>query len=116
MAKKENQVKFPSKVTASSMIQYISEKNQIPRKLAKEIIDDVFNVVQAGVMNGDRVPVGKFGKMFIRVRPATKARKGRNPLTGQEMIIPPKKATKVPKFTFAKSFKEEALKAKVVKK
>jgi nucleoid DNA-binding protein len=116
MAKKEIQVKFPSKVTASSMVQYVAEKNQIPRKLAKEIIDDIFNVIQAGVMNGDRVPVGKFGKIFIRVRPATKARKGRNPLTGLEMTIPPKKATKVPKFTFAKSFKAEALKAKVVKK
>jgi hypothetical protein len=29
------------------------------------------------------------------------------------MTIPAKKATKVPKFTFAKGFKEEVLKAKI---
>lgn len=116
MATKNNQVKCPAKVTATTMAQHIAEKHQISKKQAKDIIDDLFDVINAGIMKGDRVPVGKFGKIFIRVRPATKARKGRNPLTGQEITIPAKKATKVPKFTFAKSFKEEAVKAKINKK
>ena len=66
-------------------------------------------------MRGERVPLGKIGKMFIRVRPASAARKGRNPLTGQEITIPAKPATKVPRLTFSKTFKEAALKAKVKK-
>ena len=45
-----------------------------------------------------------------------KARKGRNPFTGEEIQIAAKPETKVPKITFAKAFKEIVLKAKVIKK
>lgn len=111
--KPKAKVKFPEKCTNSAIIKYISDNNDIPRKQAKEIIEDVFDVINAGVMNGERVNVGNFGKIFIRVRPASKSRKGRNPLTGEEITIPPKPATKVPKFSFSKAFKEQAKKAKV---
>jgi nucleoid DNA-binding protein len=61
------------------------------------------------------VALGKIGRMFIRVRPARAAHMGRNPLSGQEIEIPAKPATKVPRFTFSKTFKEAALKAKAKK-
>ena len=109
---KKAKVKFPDKCSNSAVIKYISENNGISRKQAKEIIEDVFNVINNGVLNGERVNVGSFGKIFIRVRPATKERQGRNPLTGQEITIPAKKATKVPKFSFSKAFKEKAKNAK----
>ncbi|HOO73524.1 MAG TPA: HU family DNA-binding protein [Spirochaetota bacterium] len=115
MATKNNKTKLNGKITSTAMAQHIAEKHQLPKKQAKEIIEDLFDVIHAGVMKGERVPIGKFGKIHIRVKPATKARKGRNPLTGQEITIPAKKATKVPKFTFAKNFKEEAIKAKISK-
>lgn len=105
-------VKYPVKCTASAIIQYVAEKNNISKKQAKEIIEDLYDVVNAGALNGERVPVGAFGKLYIRVKPATKARIGRNPITGEEIKIPPKKATKVPKFVFSKAFKEASLKAK----
>lgn len=117
-AKKETlkaKVKYPEKYTAQAIVQYISEKHDIPRARAKEVVEDVFDVISAGVMKGERVPVGKIGKMYIKVRPATKARMGRNPITGEEIKIAAKKATKVPKFTFSKSYKEIALKATVKK-
>ncbi len=109
-------VKFPEKFTAQTMLKYIMEKHDLQRTRAKDIIEDVFDVVNAGVMKGERVPVGKFGKMFIKERPATKERMGRNPLTGEEIKIAAKKATKVPKFTFSKTYKESALKATIKKK
>jgi nucleoid DNA-binding protein len=66
-------------------------------------------------MRGERVAIGKMGKIFIKMRPARAAHMGRNPLDGQEIKIPAKPATKVPRFTFSKTFKELALKAKVKK-
>lgn len=110
---KPAKVKMPEKFTVSTLCQYIADKNGISKKQAKEIIDDVFEFIETGVMEGERVPIGKMGKAFVRVRPATKARMGRNPLTGEEIKIAAKKATKVPKFTFGKAFKESALKAKI---
>lgn len=109
-------VKYPDKYTSTTMVRYIAEKNNLPRNQAKEIVESVFDVINAGVIAGDRVPIGRFGKMYVKVRPARKARKGRNPITGQEITIPAKRATKVPKFTFSKAFKESALKAKVTVK
>jgi nucleoid DNA-binding protein len=112
---KKAPAKVPDKLTGTSMVGYLAEKNGLARKDAKQVMEDLFDLVAAGVMRGERVAIGKIGKMFIRVRPARAARTGRNPLTGQEITIPAKPATKVPRFTFSKTFKELALKAKVKK-
>jgi nucleoid DNA-binding protein len=108
-------VSYPEKFTAQTILKYIAEKQELPRAKAQEIIDDIFDVIHAGVIRGERVPVGKFGKLFIKVRPATKERMGRNPLTGETIKIAAKKATKVPKFMFSKNYKEIAMKAAVKK-
>jgi nucleoid DNA-binding protein len=112
---KKAATKVPDKLTSASLIGYLSEKNGLGRKDVKQVLEDLFEIVGAGVMRGERVAIGKIGKMFIRVRPARGPRTGRNPLTGQEITIPAKPATKVPKFTFSKTFKEAALKAKAKK-
>jgi len=119
MAKKESsnskKVPLPQSFTLNGMAGYLAETKGISKKDAKEILDIVFEMIEAGVLQGERVPVGKMGKVYAKVKPATKARKGRNPITGEEITIPAKKATKVPKFTFSKTFKEEVLKAKIKK-
>lgn len=113
--KKPTKVTLPEKYTASTIIDYVATKNEIPKTQAKQIIEDLFEVIQAGVMKGERVPIGTIGKAYVKIRPATKARPGRNPLTGEEIMIKAKPATRVPKFTFTKAFKEASLKAKVKK-
>lgn len=115
-AKAKTKVNYPEKYTVQTMLNYISEKHDISKVIAKEIVEDVFDVINAGIMKGERVPVGKFGKLFVKLRPATKARMGRNPLTGEEIKIAAKKATKVPKFSFSKSYKESVLKAPIKSK
>ncbi len=114
-AVKKPKVKYPEKFTAQTIVTYISEKHEMPKTQAKEIIEDLFDVISEGAMRGERVPVGKFGKLYVKVKPATKARMGRNPITGEDIKIAAKKATKVPKFTFSKAYKEISLKAKIKK-
>ncbi len=106
---------LPEKFTAQTILKYITEKHELPKAKAKAIMDDIFGVIHAGVLKGERVPVGNFGKMHIKMKPATKERVGRNPITGEEIVIAPRKATKVPKFTFSKNYKEAALKATLKK-
>ncbi len=114
-AVKKTPAKVPDKLTGASMIGYLAEKSGLVRKDVKQVMEDLFDLVGQGVMRGERVAIGKIGKMFIRVRPARPAHPGRNPATGEEIMIPAKPATKVPRFTFSKTFKEAALKAKVKK-
>lgn len=111
-AKPAQKPAMPEKFTVTTMAAYLADARGMSRKDAREVLDTVFELVEAGVMQGQRVPVGNLGKVFVKVRPATKARMGRNPLTGESIKIAAKKATKVPKFTFGKAFKEAVLKAK----
>ncbi|HOX91458.1 MAG TPA: HU family DNA-binding protein [Spirochaetales bacterium] len=104
---------LPAKFTLTTMSAYLADSRGMSRKDAREVLDSVFELVEAGVMQGNRVPMGNMGKVFVKVKPATKARMGRNPLTGESIKIAAKKATKVPRFTFGKAFKETVLKAKV---
>lgn len=113
---KDKKIALPESFTLNSMANYLAETKGFSKKEAKEILDAVMDLIEAGVLQGERVPLGKIGKMHAKVKPATKARKGRNPITGEEITIAAKKATKVPKFTFSKGFKEEVLKAKIKQK
>lgn len=106
-------VSLPEKYTLTTMSAYLAESKGISRKEAREILDLVFGLLESGVMQGGRVPVGNLGKVHAKEKPATSARVGRNPLTGESIKIPAKKATKVPRFTFSKAFKEAVLKAKI---
>ncbi len=95
-APKKAPTKAPDKLTSASMIEYLAEKNNLVRKEVKQVLEDLFDVVEAGVMRGERVALGKIGKMFIRVSPARAAHMGRNPLTGQEIKIPAKPRRRCP--------------------
>ena len=111
----EKKVALPEKFTLTTMSAYLADSRGISRKDAREILDTVFAMLEAGVVQGARVPVGNLGKVFAKIKPATKARTGRNPLTGETIKIPAKKETKVPRFSFSKAFKEAVLKAKISK-
>ncbi len=112
---KKGSVKVPEKLTGNSLVGFLADKNGLARKDVKQVVEDMFDLIATGVMRGERVAIGKLGKAFIRVRPARKARQGRNPATGEMITIAAKPATKIPRFTFSKVFKEAALKAKVKK-
>ena len=82
-AVKEKKVAVPQSFTVNSMANYLAEVRDISKKEAKEILDIITDLIEAGVLQGNRVPLGKIGKVYAKVKPATKARKGRNPITGE---------------------------------
>ena len=56
------------------------------------------------------VPLGSLGRLKMRYKAATKARKGTNPFTGEPMTFKAKPATLLPRFTAGKVLKEAAAK------
>ena len=70
------------------------------KKEAQEAVDCVFSSITKALKKGDAVTLVGFGTFKVTKR---KARKGRNPQTGEEIKI---KASKTPKFTPGKSLKE----------
>lgn len=63
-------------------------------------------VVHEELGAGGEVTLLGIGKLKVHTRPATAARKGRNPRTGEAIDIPAKPAVKVPHFSAAKALKD----------
>ena len=70
------------------------------KKEAQEAVDCVFSSITKALKKGEAVTLVGFGTFKVTKR---KARKGRNPQTGEEIQI---KASKAAKFTPGKSLKE----------
>lgn len=97
-----------------SIISHVAKRNNLTINQAKMIIEDYIYIIESGMLLGEKVPVGRLGRMYLKTRPAQKARVGRNPLTGQEITIKAKPEMLVPKITFSKYIKERAASSKFI--
>lgn len=98
----------PDHFTLQSMVKYIASKNRITQAAARQIINDYTGMIEAGLLLGERVHLGKLGTAYLNIRPPRKARVGRNPATGEEMTIKAKPAVPVPKFSFSSRLKDRS--------
>jgi nucleoid DNA-binding protein len=94
--------------TLKSMVKYIAGRNDATQTLTRSVIDDFLMMIESGMLLGERVSLGSLGKASLGVRAAQKARMGRNPATGEELLISAKPETAVPKFSFSSRVKERA--------
>lgn len=102
----QGQMQFTNK----SIITQVANRNDISQKNAKKIITDYLNILESGMLLGERVPLGKMGKLSLRLRPPQKARIGKNFATGEEITIKAKPEMAVPKISFSGYMKERAAK------
>ena len=90
-------------MTKADLIDALYEKfeGDVTKKLVGELVDQVFDNVAATIKKEQRFSYPGFGTFVVRKR---KARKGRNPQTGESIKI---KASKSVGFKAARSFKEK---------
>lgn len=77
-----------SKLNKSDLNKAIAEKHGISERQADAILDDFLTGIVGGVAEQGEVDLHNFGTFELRTR---KARKGRNPRTGEAIDIPEKK-------------------------
>ncbi len=93
-------------MTKSALIEKISERVEgLTRKQTEIVIETVFESIIDALVKGDKVEIRGFGNFKLRSR---KARKARNPKTGESVEVPPKK---VPYFKVGKELREMLNKA-----
>jgi nucleoid DNA-binding protein len=105
-AKKTVAVKAP--LTKSAMMDENAGTTGLTRKQVSSVFDELSTVIERHIKKG---AVGQFtlpGLMKIEVKrkPATKARKGINPFTGQETVFKAKPARNVVKIRPLKKMKD----------
>lgn len=96
--------------TKSQIMSHIADDTGLTRKDVAAVFDSMSGMIKKNI--GRRGP-GTFtvpGLMKIKVnkKPATKARKGTNPFTGEEMMFKAKPARRVVKVLPLKSLKDMA--------
>lgn len=94
--------------TRSQMTSHIADKTGLTKKDVNAVFDEFKNVVEGHIKNGGArvfTMPGMF-KVKINRKPATKARKGTNPFTGEEMMFKAKPARNVVKIQPLKALKD----------
>jgi DNA-binding protein HU-beta len=87
-------------MTKAELIDKMAKDAGVSKAVAGKALDSFVDGVKKALKKGNKVALVGFGTFSISKR---KARKGRNPRTGETITI---KAAKVPKFTSGKAFKE----------
>ena len=82
------------------LIAKVAETAELSKKQATLVVNTVFDTISESLANGEKVQIIGFGGFDVRERAE---RKGRNPLTGEEITIP---ASKVPGFRAGKALKD----------
>jgi len=71
-------------VTRKELSVSINNKLGVSQRNAAEIVDSVFDVLKETLVNGESIKLVQFGTLSVRDK---SPRKGRNPRTGDSMVI-----------------------------
>lgn len=80
-------------MTQTQLADAVAEKAGLSRADAKKAIAALEEVVLDQIGHAEKVKIGGVVQLDVRVRPATEARPGRNPATGEEIMISAKPAS-----------------------
>ena len=75
-------------MTKADLVDRIFEKIGLSKKEAQEIIEILFDTMKQAFVEGESVKISGFGTFNVRQK---MARRGRNPKTGDEIEITPRK-------------------------
>jgi len=98
----------PGGFDKKSMIRYLAESSGLTQKAVRNLLDDYAVLLETGLLMGNTVSLGQLGRLSLNRKPARKARIGRNPANGEELMIPAKDSHMAPVFKFSSRVKERA--------
>ncbi len=71
-------------MTKAEIVEQIYERVGFSKKEAAELVEKVFHIIKETLAEGEKVKISGFGNFVVREK---NARKGRNPQTGQEILL-----------------------------
>jgi integration host factor subunit alpha len=75
-------------LTKSHIIDAVAESNGYTRKKSIETVETVLELIKRSLESGGDVLISGFGKFSVKQKAK---RKGRNPATGEDMILTPRR-------------------------
>lgn len=98
------------KLTSSQLYTMIAERTELSKKQVLSVFEEMSNIMEGCLKKRGvgEFSLPKLAKFVVKHKPATKARKGINPFTGEEIMIKAKPARRVVKVRPLKKVKEMA--------
>ncbi|MCF8044481.1 MAG: integration host factor subunit alpha [Desulfarculaceae bacterium] len=75
-------------LTKTNITETIEQELDLSRSDAYNIMEEFLEIIKETIENGEDLMISGFGKFCVNEK---KARKGRNPATNEEMILPPRR-------------------------
>ena len=80
-------------LTQTQLVTAVADRAELSKADAKRAVGALEEVVLEELGNAQKVRIGGLVQLTVRVKPAQKKRKGRNPATGEEIDIAAKPAS-----------------------
>jgi nucleoid DNA-binding protein len=80
-------------LTQTQLATAVADRTGLSKAEAKRVLEALEDVVLEEIGNAEKVRIGGLVQLTVRVKPAQKSRKGRNPATGEEITIAAKPAS-----------------------
>ena len=75
-------------LTKAQIVESIQNQTGFPRNRSSEMTETLLEIIKRTLASGEDVLVSGFGKFCVNEK---KERKGRNPSTGEDMMLAPRK-------------------------
>jgi len=75
-------------MTKNDIVQNVHDKLGFSKKDSAKMVEHVFEIMKDNLARGEKIKISGFGSFAVRGK---KARKGRNPQTGEEILISARK-------------------------
>jgi DNA-binding protein HU-beta len=80
-------------LTQTQFASVLAERVDMSKADTKIVLDAFEEIVLEQLAQAEKVQIGKLVQLTVRLKPATKARPGRNPATGEAIVIKAKPAS-----------------------
>jgi integration host factor subunit alpha len=71
-------------ITKASLTNSVCNTSNLPKQASKAVVESFFEIIKQSLESGEDVLISGFGKFCLKEK---KERKGRNPETGDAMIL-----------------------------
>ncbi len=75
-------------LTKIQIVESIHNQTGLPKNKSTDIVETLLEVIKSTLASGEDVLISNFGKFCVKEK---KERKGRNPATGDDMMLEPRK-------------------------
>jgi nucleoid DNA-binding protein len=80
-------------LTQTQLVAHLADETELTKADIKNVLASLEGLVLSEIGNAEKVKIGTLVQFDVKLKPATKARIGRNPATGEEITIAAKPAS-----------------------